>query len=104
MIGGGPNVSSPSLADIGKGRVWRWKQVAAVEKLVDGEWREIGRYRDPAGAGAALDERVGTGVDPQTLRIVLVPMSRTSRVLLTAAVVVGGLILATFAYILLVGG
>ncbi|MFL5791412.1 MAG: hypothetical protein ACJ76A_07895, partial [Actinomycetota bacterium] len=55
--------SSPVLAGIGRGRLFRSK--AAVLQRFDGTaWRDVARYPTIRDADAALDHQVGEGQEP----------------------------------------
>lgn len=91
---------SSTLSDIGRGQLGHSDQATILERLEHGEWREIGRYRSEADAGAALDDHVGSGADPNTLRIVAVPASKRSRALLIGAIVIGVIVAGLIVYVL----
>jgi len=55
--------------DIGSGRLFRHKGTLILEQLHDGAWTELGRYGRPHEAAAALDERMGSGVASDHLRL-----------------------------------
>ena|SRR6185436_19161347 len=84
----GPRIPSPTLADVGKGRLFRGR-VAVLERYDGAAWQPIGQYGSVRDAGVALDEAIGGGADPSSLRVVEASMSTSNRVLL----VVGALLL-----------
>lgn len=95
----GPKVPSPSLADVGKGRFYSSRRTAVLERFDGAVWREVGRYGSVQDAGVALDEAVGAGSAPDTLRVVESGMSKGSRLLLIAgaALLVGAFAFAMYA-------
>jgi hypothetical protein len=76
-----PRIPSPTLAAVGKGRFPR-RKAAVLERHDAGGWREIGRFGSVRDAGVALDEAIGAGADPGSLRVVETPPSTASRVAL----------------------
>jgi hypothetical protein len=92
---GAPRVPSPNLADAGKGRGFRSKRTAVLERFDGAVWREVGSYGSARDAGIALDEAVGAGSAPDTLRVVERGMSTSARVLLIVGAV---LLIAVFAF------
>jgi hypothetical protein len=91
----GPKYPSPNLADTGKGRWWSARRTAVLERFDGAVWREVDRYGSAHDAGVALDEAVGAGSDPMTLRVVETGASTTARVLFVIGAV---LLLAFFAF------
>lgn len=90
-----PRIPSPNLGDVGKGRAYRSERTAILERFDGAVWREVGRYGSARDAGTALDEAVGAGSAPDTLRIVESGLSTSTRVLLIAGAV---LLVAAFAF------
>ena len=85
----GPRIPSPTLADVGKGRFLRGR-VAVLERYDGAAWRPIGRFGSVRDAGVALDEAIGAGAEPSSLRVIEAPMSTSKRVL----IVIGAVLLA----------
>src|SRR3954447_18773320 len=102
MPGGQPAGPSSFLADIGKGRMLG-RKAAAIERFDGTSWQEIGRYPNGREANTALDEAVGNGADPGTLRILDVAPSTTARMLMIAGVVLCVLAVSAIVW-LFVGG
>jgi hypothetical protein len=99
MVGGDgtPNVPSPILADVGKGRIPRRRRVATLERRYDGaSWRPIGRYGSVRDANVALDAAIGGGARPNDLRVV---EDAGSRLLVIVGALVFVLALATVLYL-----
>ena len=94
-IQGGPNVPSPTLADLGKGRFRRGSRTAIVERFDGVDWREIGRYGSVRDAGIALDEAIGGGADPGSVRVVEAGLPARTLALL---IVGGAALLGSFAF------
>jgi hypothetical protein len=85
---GRPHIPSPTLIDIGQGRPRRFGRVAILERRDGTVWIEVGRYGSVRDADVALDEAVGAGVEPDSMRVVETHASAaTTRVL----VIVGAL-------------
>jgi hypothetical protein len=61
---------SPGLASFFKGRIPRRGRITIVEQRDGNTWRVAGRYGTSIDAKAALDEAIGSGTDPGTLRVV----------------------------------
>ena len=88
--GGPPGIPGPNLADIGQGRFGRFRRVAILEQHDGTAWTVVGRYGSLRDANVALDDAVGAGADPGSMRVVETHASAaTSR----ALVVVGFLAL-----------
>jgi hypothetical protein len=68
-IQGGPNVPSPTLADIGKDRVWRTRRGANLERHDEAGWTVIARYGSVREAATALDRALAGGADAGTFRV-----------------------------------
>lgn len=64
-------------------------KTAVLERHDGGEWRVIGRFGSVRDAGVALDEAIGAGADPSSLRVTEAPMPTSRRVL----VIVGAVLL-----------
>ena len=98
MVGGGgtPNVPSPILADVGKGRFLRSRRVATLERYDGTSWSPIGRYGSVRDANVALDAAVGAGARPNDLRVV---EESGARVLLIIGALVFVLALAIVLYL-----
>jgi hypothetical protein len=83
------------MADVGKGRFYSSRRTAVLERFDGAVWREVGRYGSVRDAGVALDEAVGAGSAPGTLRVVERGMSTGSRLLLIVGAV---LLIGAFAF------
>ena len=94
----GPRIPSPTLADHGKGRFLRGR-VATLERYDGAAWRPIGRFGSVRDAGEALDEAIGAGAEPSSLRVVEVPRSTSMRVLVIAGAVLFVVALALVLYL-----
>jgi hypothetical protein len=80
----GPKVPGPTLIDFGKGR-FLGRRPARLERYDAGMWRQVGVFGDAREAGIALDEAIGSGADPSTLRVIEVGPSPTARVVYIVA-------------------
>ena len=91
-IGGGgpPGIPGPNLADIGQGRLGRFRRVAILEQHDGTAWNVVGRYGSLRDANVAFDDAVGAGADPGSMRVV---ETHTSAATSPALVVVGSLAL-----------
>lgn len=79
------------------------REASAIERFDGASWQQIGRYPNGREANTALDEAVGNGADPGTLRIVDVAPSTTARLLMIAGAAL--CVLAVIAIVwLFVGG
>jgi hypothetical protein len=87
-IGGGgpPGIPGPNLADIGQGRFGRFRRVAILEQHDGTAWTVVGRYGSIRDANLALDDAVGAGADPGSMRVVA---THTTAAMSRALVVVG---------------
>jgi hypothetical protein len=83
------------MADVGKGRFYSSRRTAILERFDGAVWREVDRYGSVHDAGVALDEAIGAGSAPDSLRVVERGMSTGSRILLIAGAV---LLIAAFAF------
>jgi hypothetical protein len=88
--GGPPGIPGPNLADIGQGRFGRFRRVAILEQHDGTAWTVVGRYGSLRDANVALDDAVGAGADPGSMRVV---ETHTSAATSRALVVVGFLAL-----------
>jgi len=88
--GGPPGIPGPNLADIGRGRFGRFRRVAILEQHDGTAWTVIGRYGSLRDANVALDDAVGAGADPDSMRVV---ETDTSTAMSRALVVIGSLAL-----------
>jgi hypothetical protein len=95
MSGPAPNVPSPGLTGLGKGRFVRSRRGAVLERLEGSEWRPMARYGSTQAASAALDDAVAAGAEPSTMRVVEASASTAARVLYAIGAVV---LLAFFAF------
>jgi hypothetical protein len=68
--GGPPGIPGPNLADIGRGRFGRFGRVAILERHDGTAWTMVGRYGSIRDANVALDEAVGAGASPDSMRVV----------------------------------
>ena len=82
----GPRIPSATLSDFGKGR-FRSGRVAVLERFDGAAWHPIGRFGSVLDAGVALDDAIGAGAEPSSLRVVEVPRSTGMRVLMIAGAV-----------------
>jgi hypothetical protein len=83
----GPGEPSPFLADIGKGRYLGTRTVV-LQRFEAESWLDVGRYRSAHDANVALDEAIGEGSAPGTLRVVDAPRSTQARLLMIAGAMV----------------
>jgi hypothetical protein len=67
----GPNIPSPLLADVGKGRIWKPRRIAVLERHDGAAWTLVGRYGSVRDADEALDRELAGGADAGTLRVVV---------------------------------
>jgi hypothetical protein len=89
----GPKVPSPTLSDVGKGRILRGRG-AILERFDGTGWRQVGRFGSVHDAGEALDEVIGAGADPASVRVVEIGPTSMTRALTIAGLVLFGLIVA----------
>ncbi|MGZ4131473.1 MAG: hypothetical protein ACXVWF_00370 [Actinomycetota bacterium] len=102
IVGGGqPHIPGPTLAGVGKGRFGRSRRIAILERYDGAVWREVGRYGSVRDADVALDEAIGAGGGPGTMRVVEVGLSTTARVLVIVAAVALAVAVAFVLYVLL---
>jgi hypothetical protein len=80
-IGGGgpPGIPGPNLTDIGQGRFGRFRRVAILEQHDGTAWIVVGRYGSLRDANIALDDAVGAGADPGSMRVVETHTSATTK-------------------------
>jgi hypothetical protein len=97
---GQPNIPSPTLTDVGKGRFVRSRRVAVHERHVGSAWHEVGRFGSMRDAGVALDEAIGAGAAPGSMRVVEAAASTTTRLLKIAGAIVLVVAAALVLYIL----
>jgi hypothetical protein len=93
-----PRIPSPTLSDFGKGRFRRGRP-AVLERYDGNSWRQAGRFGGAREANAALDEAVGAGADPASVRVVEIGPTPLARALMIAGMVVFGLVVAFCAYV-----
>jgi hypothetical protein len=87
--GGPPGIPGPNLTDIGRGRFGRFRRVAILEQHDGTGWTVVGRYGSIQDANVALDEALGAGVEPDSMRVVEAHTSATkSRALAIVGVLV----------------
>jgi hypothetical protein len=97
--GGHPGIPAPNLADIGRGRFGRFGRVAILEQHDGTAWTVVARYGSIRDANVALDDAVGAGAYPDSMRVVETHASAASS---RALVIIGFLALgAAIAIILL---
>ena len=89
MAGGRAHAPSPLVAGIGKGRFRGVGRRAVLEQRDGATWTPIGRFASVEAADVALDEAVGAGASPDSLRV-----SEVQRTLGVRAAMVGGVIVA----------
>jgi hypothetical protein len=98
--GGEPHAPSAFLAGIGKGRFLSTKPVAILERHYGAEWREVARFGSLQDADRALDEAVGSGAPPDSLRVVETNEA-SNRLLLIAGTIAIAAAIAIVVYVLL---
>ena len=98
-----PNIPSPTLSDVGKGRFMKGRHVTVLERFDGTSWVEIGRFGSAQDAGSALDAAVAAGGDPQTLRVTDIGPTKTGRVALIVGVVLAVAIAAFVLYVFFAG-
>jgi hypothetical protein len=97
--GGPPGIPGPNLSDIGRGRFGRFRRVAVLERHDGTAWTVMGRYGSIRDANLALDDAIGGGADPDSMRVVEAHTSATTS---RALVIVGSVALGvTIAIIVL---
>jgi len=99
----GPNVPSPFLGDVGKGRFLQGRHVATLEQFDGTMWLELGRYGTLQDAGVALDAAVATGADAGTLRVTQAPPKTFARVLMFVGVIAAVALIGFILYVFLAG-
>jgi hypothetical protein len=97
--GSGPNIPSPALSDVGKGRFPGARRVAILERYDGATWAEVGRYGSVRDANVALDESVAAGADAGTLRVSEAERKTSTLVLMVLGAV---LFVAAVAFVLYV--
>jgi hypothetical protein len=105
-IGGGgpPGIPGPNLADIGQGRFGRFRRVATLEQLDGTAWIVVGRFDSLGDANVALDDAVGAGADPGSMRVVEAHTSTaTSRALVIVGFLALGVAIAIIVLYVLLG-
>jgi hypothetical protein len=85
---GQPNIPSPTLTDVGKGRFARSRRAAVLERHDGSAWCEVGWFGTIRDAGVALDEAIGAGAAPGSMRVVEAAASTTTRFLMIAGAIV----------------
>ena len=103
LSGSGPNIPSPTLSDIGKGRFPGARRVAILEHYDGATWIEVGRYGNVRDANVALDETIGAGAHAGTLRVTMAARKASTLVLLGIAAVAAIAALAWVLYLFLGG-
>ncbi len=102
--GGPPGIPGPNLADIGRGRFGRFRRVAILEQHDGTAWTVIGRYGSIQDANVALDDAVGAGAEPGSMRVVETHTSATtSRALVVVGVLALGVAIAIIVLYVLLG-
>jgi hypothetical protein len=101
---GHPRIPAPNLTDIGRGRFGRFRRVAVLERHDGTAWTVMGRYGSIRDANVALDDAVGAGADPDSMRVVEAHSSATkSRALAIVGVLVLCLAIAIILLYVLTG-
>jgi hypothetical protein len=101
---GHPGIPAPDLVDIGRGRFGRFRRVAILEQHDGTAWTVIGRYGSLRDADVALDDAVGAGADPGSMRVVEIHMSAaTSRALVVVGSLALGVVIAIIVLYVLLG-
>jgi hypothetical protein len=102
--GGPPGIPGPNLADIGQGRFAPFRRVAILERHDGTGWTAMGRYGSLRDANVALDDAVGAGGDPGSMRVVETrTWAATSRALVVVGSVALGVAIAIIVIYVLVG-
>lgn len=105
-IGGGgpPGIPGPNLTDIGQGRFGRFIRVAILERHDGTAWTPVGRYGSIRDANVALDDAVGAGAEPSSMRVAETHTSApTSRALVVAGFLALGVAIAIIVLYVLLG-
>ena len=103
MAGGRAHAPSPLVAGIGKGRFRGVGRRAVLERRDDATWTPIGWFASVETADVALDEAVGAGASPDSLRVSEVQRSLGVRAAMVAGVVVAVGLIASLLYIQFLG-
>jgi len=102
--GGPPGIPGPNLKDIGQGRFARFRRIAILEQHDGAAWTVLGRYGSLRDANVALDDAVGAGADPGSMRVVETHASgATSRALLVVGFLALGVAIAIIVLYILLG-
>lgn len=102
--GGPPGIPGPNLTDIGQGRFARFRRVAILERHDGTAWTVVSRYGSIRDADVALDDAVGAGADPSSMRVVETHTSAaTSRALAVAGFLALGVAIAIIVLYVLLG-
>jgi hypothetical protein len=102
--GGPPGIPGPNLTDIGQGRFGRFRRVAILERHDGAAWTVVGRYGSIRDANVALDDAIGAGADPDSMRVMETHMSATtSRALAVAGLLALGVAIAIIVLYVLLG-
>jgi hypothetical protein len=103
-VGGGsgaqPHAPSAFLAGIGKGRLGRTRRPAVLERHDGTAWHEVGRFGSVRDADRALDEAVGNGGTPDSLRVVENDTASNRALVIAGAIAVGAALAIVLYFIL----
>jgi hypothetical protein len=92
MPEGAAHDPSTFLSALGKGRLGRAQHLAILERHDGIAWREIGRFGSVQDADRALDEAVGGGAPPDTMRVLETQVASNRLLLIAGAIAIGAAI------------
>jgi hypothetical protein len=102
--GGPPGIPGPNLSDIGRGRFGRFRRVAILEQHDGTAWTVVGRYGSIRDANVALDDAIGAGAGPDSMRVIETHTSAsTSRALVVVGFLALGVAIAIILLYVLLG-
>jgi len=99
MVQGGPQVPSPLLTDIGKGRMGRFRRMVVLERFDGQTWLPVARFGSVRAADVALDEALARGEHPDRLRVRETRPSRDARVMTIVGILVAAALIGLWAYV-----
>jgi len=99
MVQGGPQIPSPLLANIGKGRMGRFRRMVVLERFDGRSWTRVARFGSTRAADVALDEALARGEQPDRLRVTETGPSPASRLATILVAIVAVALIALWTYV-----